>query len=288
MAAEIIPVEPDPDNAGVGIPFLEFFTVFPDTENGETMEKNVSEAIISDFTKDLRNSLESDVIVAGAGPSGLIAARILSENGLKVSVFEKKLAPGGGMWGGAMMFNSIVIEEDCAEEASRFGIQLKHNEFGSFTARAVQATSALISGACNAGTSVFNCMAVEDVVVKEESRISGAVINWSPVMKLSMMVDPLTVVSSAVLDATGHPADVVSRFSKKNGISLEVPGERSLDAPRGEADTVNLTRQVYPGLFVCGMCACAAGGGHRMGPVFGGMILSGMKAAEMIEKSLKN
>jgi thiamine thiazole synthase len=47
------------------------------------------------------------------------------------------------------------------------------------------------------------------------------------------------------------------------------------------------TKEVYPGLFVIGMAATAAYGSHRMGPIFGGMLLSGRKAAQEILGRLK-
>ena len=54
----------------------------------------------------------------------------------------------------------------------------------------------------------------------------------------------------------------------------------------GELQTVENTREVYPGLFVSGMAANAVYGGYRMGPVFGGMLLSGRKAATSILEQL--
>jgi len=50
--------------------------------------------------------------------------------------------------------------------------------------------------------------------------------------------------------------------------------------------TVENTREVYPGLFVSGMAANTVCGGYRMGPVFGGMLLSGQRAATEILKKL--
>ncbi|PKG31247.1 MAG: ribose 1,5-bisphosphate isomerase, partial [Methanoregula sp.] len=47
------------------------------------------------------------------------------------------------------------------------------------------------------------------------------------------------------------------------------------------------TKEVFPGLFVAGMSANAIAGESRMGPVFGGMLLSGEQAANLVLKSLK-
>jgi thiamine thiazole synthase len=68
------------------------------------------------------------------------------------------------------------------------------------------------------------------------------------------------------------------------GVSLDTAtgamvGEKSMAAESGERDTVDNSREVYPGLYVSGMAANAVCGGYRMGPVFGGMLLSGRKVA---------
>jgi thiamine thiazole synthase len=57
-------------------------------------------------------------------------------------------------------------------------------------------------------------------------------------------------------------------------------------ADHGEKQVVANTREVYPGLYVSGMAANATFGGQRMGPVFGGMLLSGKKAAEAMLRRL--
>ncbi|MGQ4874860.1 MAG: sulfide-dependent adenosine diphosphate thiazole synthase, partial [Promethearchaeia archaeon] len=41
------------------------------------------------------------------------------------------------------------------------------------------------------------------------------------------------------------------------------------------------------GLFVAGMAANACSGGQRMGPIFGGMLLSGRKCANLIIEKLR-
>jgi thiamine thiazole synthase len=54
----------------------------------------------------------------------------------------------------------------------------------------------------------------------------------------------------------------------------------------GERELMATTVEVNPGLFVAGMAANAVSGGHRMGPVFGGMLLSGAAAARLVKKKL--
>jgi thiamine thiazole synthase len=55
----------------------------------------------------------------------------------------------------------------------------------------------------------------------------------------------------------------------------------------GEEKVPKNTREVYPGLIVAGMAAAAVFGSPRMGPIFGGMLLSGRKAAQLAIELLK-
>jgi thiamine thiazole synthase len=59
-------------------------------------------------------------------------------------------------------------------------------------------------------------------------------------------------------------------------------GERSMWADKAERLTIDNTKAICPGVYVAGMSANAAFGGPRMGPIFGGMLLSGKKVAELI------
>ncbi len=256
------------------------------------METIVSRGIVDSYFEKLRNNLSVDVAIVGGGPSGLVAAYYLSRAGIKTALFERKLAPGGGMWGGAMMFNDIIIQQEAVSIAEELGITCRPSAEGTFVLDSVNATSALIYAATKAGATIFNCFSVEDVVFKEE-KVSGLVVNWAPVSREGMHVDPLMIVSKAVLDGTGHDCMVASLVARKNGVKLNtstggVVGERSLSVEIAEKTTIDNTKEVYPGLFVSGMAANGVSGSFRMGPIFGGMLLSGKKVAELMIKHIKS
>ncbi len=253
------------------------------------MEKLVSKAIIDNYFSKLQNNLELDCAIVGGGPSGLVAAYYMAKAGKKVALFERKLAPGGGMWGGAMMFNDIVVQKDALPILDELGVSYKHYQDDAYVVDSVHATSALIYAASKAGATIFNCYSVEDVVFKA-GRVSGLVVNWAPVIREGMHVDPLMIMAKTVLDGTGHDCMIASIVARKNDVKLNTPtggvsGEMSLDVEVAERTTVENTKEIYPGLFVSGMASNGVSGAPRMGPIFGGMLLSGLKAATlMLEK----
>jgi sulfide-dependent adenosine diphosphate thiazole synthase len=255
------------------------------------MEHLISSAIVNGWFAKLNEHLISDVVIVGGGPSGLICAHDLAKQGFKVSLMERKLAPGGGMWGGAMLFNQIVIQQEAIHILVDYGI--KHQEYkpGVYVAESVEATAALIYHCSQAGVAIFNGISVEDLIMAD-NKVTGVVINWTPIVLNKMHVDPLTISARAVLDGTGHPCEIVSILTRKNHVELDLPVkevqyERSLNAVAGEKACVEYTGEVYPGLYVSGMAACGVSGSNRMGPIFGGMLLSGQKAARIIAENLK-
>jgi thiamine thiazole synthase len=254
------------------------------------MEEAVSRGIVGSYFEKLSDNLSVDAAIVGGGPSGLVAAYYLAKAGKKVAVFERKLAPGGGMWGGAMMFSRIVVQSEALPILDEMGVKYDRIDGGAAIADSVHATSALIYKATDAGASIFNCHSVEDVVV-HGGRMSGLVINWAPVTREKLHVDPLVVMARATLDGTGHDCEVARTLVRKNGIRLntatgEVMGEMSMSAELGETTTVENTKEIYPGLFVSGMASNGVSGSFRMGPIFGGMLLSGKKVAELMLESL--
>ncbi|HBJ75825.1 MAG TPA: ribose 1,5-bisphosphate isomerase, partial [Syntrophaceae bacterium] len=197
-----------------------------------------------------------------------------------------KLSLGGGMWGGGMMFNEIVIQDEAREILDLFGVRTRKYQEGYYTADAIEAVTTICSQAARAGATIFNCMSVEDVMIRE-GRVTGLVINWSPVEMAGLHVDPLTIAAKNVIDTTGHATEVLKVIERKADMTLATPsgklmGERSMWADKAERLTMENTRQICPGVYVAGMSANAAFGGPRMGPIFGGMLLSGRKVAELI------
>jgi thiazole biosynthesis enzyme len=255
-------------------------------------EIKISRAILSRFMAKFSDYLELDVAIVGAGPSGLMAALRLAQKGHKVAIFERKLSIGGGMWGGGMMFNEIVVQEQGAAILKDLGITVEDAGDGYYTADSVECTSTLTSLACKAGAKIFNLMTVEDVMVRE-NRVTGLVINWSAVDIAGFHVDPLAVRAGYVVESTGHDTEVLRVVQKKTGERLltdtgKIMGERSMWAEVAENTTLENTKEAFPGVFVAGMAANATFGSFRMGPIFGGMLLSGERVAELIDERLSS
>jgi thiazole biosynthesis enzyme len=250
----------------------------------------ISRSIVESYMEKFLSSLKVDVALVGAGPSNLVAGYYLAKAGVKAAVFESKLAPGGGIWGGGMMFNEIVVQDDALGIVEEMGIAYRPKGRGYYTMDSVETASTLIAGCIKAGTVIFNLIKVTDVLFSEEAgqaRVSGLVICWSPVENLGLHVDPLGIRASFVVDGTGHPADICRIVTRKMDVKLntrtgDVVGEMPLWAEKGEQFTLANTGEVFPGLYVAGMAANNVFGGPRMGPIFGGMLGSGKKVAELL------
>ncbi len=249
-------------------------------------EITISKAITENFMKDFLEAMEVDVAIGGAGPAGMTAAYYLAKEGIRTVIFEKSLRPGGGMPGGGMMFNTIVVQEEAKEILDEFEIRTEEYEKGYYIADSVEASSGLCFKAIQAGAKIFNLMSIEDVMIRENDRITGLVLNWSAVTLAGLHVDPLSMRSRVVIDATGHASEICHIVVNKLGGKLRtegggVMGEKSMWAEVAESRIMGNTKEIYPGLIVAGMAANAVCGTPRMGPIFGGMLLSGRRAAEV-------
>jgi thiazole biosynthesis enzyme len=251
----------------------------------------ITKAIVETYLKELIEYSELDVAIAGAGPAGMVAAKYLAENNVKVAIFERKLSTGGGIWGGGMMFNKIVVQKEGKAILDDFKIKNKEYQKDYYTADAVETATKLAAGVIDSGGKIFNLISIEDVMFRE-NRITGVVINWSAVEMAKLHVDPMTIRAKIVIDTTGHESSLCHIAERKLKIKLDtetgkIMGEKSMWAEIGEKILIDTTKEVYPGLVVAGMAANAVSGGPRMGPIFGGMLISGKKAAEITLKLLK-
>jgi len=249
----------------------------------------VTRTIFGRFSKEFQDCFEVDVAIAGGGPAGLTAAKYLSNAGKKVVLFERKLSIGGGMWGGGMTFPVIVVQKESKHLLEEVQINVKDEGNGYYSADSIEAITKLCSSAIDAGVRVFNTISVEDVLLKGK-KVNGFVINWSAVEIAKLHVDPISIRAKYCIDATGHAAEICNIVRRKvgplNTPSGDLEKERSMCAEMGERTVVENTKEAYPGLFVAGMGANAVYGAPRMGPIFGGMLLSGKRAAELILKKL--
>ena len=250
-------------------------------------EKDVTKAIVSEFAEEFLEYVESDVVIVGAGPSGLIAAKRLADKGIKVLLIESNNYLGGGFWIGGYLMNKLTVREPGQRILDEIGVPYKKVQDGLYVADGPHACSKLIGAAMDAGAKVLNMTKFDDVVVRKD-KVGGVVINWTPVSALPRAitcVDPVALESKIVVDATGHDAVVVKSLEQRGLVEIE--GFEGMWVEKSEDAVVEKTGEVYPGVFVTGMAVATTYGSTRMGPTFGGMLLSGEKVAELIIDQLK-
>jgi len=234
---------------------------------GNISDTEVTRLIMRDYFDMLQSSIESDVIIVGGGPSGLVASYKLAEMGRKVVIMEKRMS----------------LEREVEDILKEISISASEMD-GYLVVPSVLLASALIKKAVESGVRLLNLFSVEDVYFNSARELAGVVVNDTAYKNINLHVDPLTFTSKVVLDSTGHDAVVLNCLAKR-GI-LEISGEDTMNAQLGEQGVIDGTREVYPGLILTGMAAAQFAGTPRMGPIFGGMLISGKKAAELAEARL--
>ncbi len=88
-------------------------------------ERDITRHIAREYYKEFDSLIESDVIIVGAGPSGLLCARDLAATGFRALLIEQSLALGGGFWSGGFLMNKATICEPADQILKEFRIPFK-------------------------------------------------------------------------------------------------------------------------------------------------------------------
>ena len=251
-------------------------------------ENEITNAIVNKFAADIKNYSKTDVIVVGGGPSGLIAAREIAKQNIKVLVVERNNYLGGGFWIGGYLMNTVTIRSPGQEILEELNIP--YDEVGSYlyTTSGPHACSKLIASACDAGVKFLNMTSFDDVIFKD-NKVCGVVVNWTPVSSLPKQitcVDPIALESKLIIDATGHDAVVVKKLEER-GVIDNLPGHGSMWVDKSEDLIVERTGLIHPGLIAVGMAVSTTYGLPRMGPTFSGMLYSGKIGGKIALEQLR-
>ncbi|VVT46132.1 uncharacterized protein SAPINGB_P001062 [Magnusiomyces paraingens] len=258
-------------------------------------ESQVSRAMTSRYFKDLDTYAESDVVIIGAGSAGLSAAYVLAKSrpDLKIAIIESNVSPGGGCWVSGALMSAQVIRKPAEKFLDEVGIPYEDEGDYVVVKHAALFISTLLSKVLLfPNVKLFNATAVEDLITRKdpvtgEVRVAGVVTNWTLVTMHhddQSCMDPNTINAHIILSATGHDgpfgAFTVKRLASMGLIKLG--GMQGLDMNSAEDAIVKKSLEVYPGVVVAGMETSEVYGCNRMGPTFGAMLLSGVRAAESV------
>ncbi|KAH3900184.1 probable Thiamine thiazole synthase [Saccharomycodes ludwigii] len=283
-------------------------------------ESTVSRAMTSRYFKDVYDYAIADVIIVGAGSSGLSAAYVIAKArpDLKVVIIESSLAPGGGCWVSGMLYSAQVVRKPAHLFLDE--LEVPYEDEGDYVVvkHAALFTSTITSKVLSLpNVKFFNAVTVEDLVTKpcEENdknsklTVSGVVINWTLV---TMAHDTQSCMDPNVIELSGYNEDGTRDYSKKHGVILSATGHdgpfgafcakriaalepettefksmKGLDMNKSEDEVVKHAGSHKGGvdsIFFCGMEEAEIYGLSRMGPTFGAMFVSGIKAGEEILK----
>ncbi|KAL4439686.1 hypothetical protein ABPG75_002687 [Micractinium tetrahymenae] len=262
-------------------------------------ESQISRAMTRRYFKAMDEHAEVDVVIVGAGSAGLACAYELSKYpDVKVAIIEQGVAPGGGAWLGGQLFSAMCIRKPAHTLLDE--LQVPYEDDGEFVVvrHAALMTSTLLSKVLKApNITMFNATAAEDLIVKQDEKrgkyVAGCVTNWTLVSlnhDTQMCMDPNVIEAKVMVSSCGHDGPMgaagVKRLARL-GMIDRAPGMGALDMNTAEDAIVDQTREIVPGMVVCGMEVAEVAGSPRMGPTFGAMFISGQKAAHVALNTLR-
>ncbi|HJT47155.1 MAG TPA: sulfide-dependent adenosine diphosphate thiazole synthase [Nitrososphaeraceae archaeon] len=254
----------------------------------DVSEKEITRAIATMFHETMSEYTDSDVIIIGAGPAGLTAARDLAKNKIRTLLIEQNNYIGGGYWVGGYMMNPVTVRAPAQKIWDELGVPYRKITDGLYATWGPHACSKLIASACDAGVRFLQLTKFDDLILKNKNRVGGVVVNWMPVSALPRnitCVDPVALESKIVIDASGHDSVAVKRLMDRGYVRWK--GMDPLWVEGSEDAVVGHTGEIFPGLIATGMSVTETHGLPRMGPTFGSMLLSGRKAAEIALSKLR-
>jgi len=253
----------------------------------DVTETEITRTISTMFNETMNEYANCDVIIIGAGPSGLTASRELGRMGARTLVIEQNNYLGGGYWVGGYMMNPVTVRAPAQKMWDELGVPYRRINDGLYATWGPHACSKLVAAACDAGVRFLQLTKFDDLVMKNK-RVSGVVVNWVPVSALRRnitCVDPIGLECKIVIDASGHDSVAVKRLMDRGYVKWR--GMDPMWVEGSEDAVVNYTDEVFPGLIATGMSVTETHGLPRMGPTFGSMLLSGKRAAEVAMGKLK-
>ena len=83
-------------------------------------ESTVSREMTTRYMGDMVDHAETDVVIIGAGSAGLSCAYELTKHpGVRVTIVEQSVAPGGGCWLGGQLFSAMVVRKQIGRASCR-------------------------------------------------------------------------------------------------------------------------------------------------------------------------
>jgi thiamine thiazole synthase len=207
------------------------------------------------------------------------------------------MSAGGGAWLGGQLFSAMVMRRPAELFLNELGVPYEEDpDMPNYVVvkHASLFTSTLLSKVLAfPNVKLFNATCVEDLVTRpgasgsaQDVQIAGVVTNWTLVTLHHddhSCMDPNTINAPVIISTTGHDGPF-GAFCAKRLVSMttidKLGGMRGLDMNSAEDAIVKNTREVAKGLIIGGMELSEIDGFNRMGPTFGAMVLSGVKAAE--------